>query len=239
MRRFVVVMTLAAAFAAAPVYAQDTAAADQGVSSSTQKKPPAKPAKPRAPREPVGVRVFGLFDIERMAARQSFETITGSPIVFGYGGGVDILNVWSGLFIRGSVALASKSGTRAIVFDNEIFETEFAIDIGKRAIEIGAGWRFSPPKSRTATYAGGGLLFVSYSETSPDVGDAEDVRETFRGWFVMAGAEFRIGSRGFFGVEGHYRTVPDALGSGGVSAALGETDLGGIVGRVMFGVRFP
>ena len=42
----------------------------------------------------------------------------------------------------------------------------------------------------------------------------------------------------FAGVEGQYRSIKDALGEGGVSDVFGETNLGGAVFRVMFGVRW-
>jgi hypothetical protein len=39
------------------------------------------------------------------------------------------------------------------------------------------------------------------------------------------------------GAEVQYRTVPDALGEGGVSQVFGDTDLGGVTVRVLVGIR--
>jgi hypothetical protein len=40
------------------------------------------------------------------------------------------------------------------------------------------------------------------------------------------------------GVEGQIRSVPNAIGQSGASAAFDETDLGGATLRVLAGVKF-
>jgi hypothetical protein len=54
---------------------------------------------------------------------------------------------------------------------------------------------------------------------------------------VFGGLDVTVWKVVYAGAEVQYRLVPDALGEGGVSKEYGETDLGGFVVRVMFGVR--
>ena len=63
------------------------------------------------------------------------------------------------------------------------------------------------------------------------------MRESFSGYFVFGGVEVPIWKWIFAGAEAQYRSVPDALGDGGVSEHFGESDLGGTVLRVMIGIR--
>ena len=82
-------------------------------------------------------------------------------------------------------------------------------------------------------YAGGALLFVSYSEKSDF--ETETVKDSFPGYSILGGLDIRLQSRWFATVEAQYRFVPDAIGTGGVSLVYGEKDLGGFVARVMVG----
>ena len=93
------------------------------------------------------------------------------------------------------------------------------------------------PPIRFAAYGGGGLVRVEYRETSDFSSSLENVRESFSGYFVFGGVEVPIWKWIFAGAEAQYRSVPDALGDGGVSEHFGESDLGGTVLRVMIGIR--
>jgi hypothetical protein len=60
---------------------------------------------------------------------------------------------------------------------------------------------------------------------------------TKSGAFLFGGVEFGAWKWVTVGAEAQYRSVPDAIGEAGVSAAFDETDLGGFTFRIMFGVR--
>ena len=88
-------------------------------------------------------------------------------------------------------------------------------------------------------YGGGGIGVVRYQETSrvfAETGD--DVDERFTSYHVLGGLDVPIWRRLGVGVDGHYRWVPDGLGSGGVSQEFNETNLGGATfrGRVGFSI---
>jgi hypothetical protein len=211
---------------AAPAVAQGT-----GTSSST-----GRTVKPPAPKLPIGYRALFTFDTSIMTAKQSFEAVTGSTAVFGYGGVFEVLNVWRTLFVRVGVAQGAASGERAVPVNGGVLLTGIPIDLGLRTIEVGAGWRVHPAGSpKVVFHVGGGLLMTGYSETSP--GGDQDVSETFRGYAAQAGLEFVLSNRIVAGVEGQFRTVPNALGDDGLSRVFGETDLGGFVIRAMVGFR--
>jgi hypothetical protein len=234
---------LAAAMAVAvPVSAQGT-----GVSSSTQKKPatPAKPSTPKPapkpkPKPKLGFRGFFVLDTEMMTASQSFDAITGSSTLIGYGGGGEVVNLWQNLFVRGSFATAPASGERAFVVDGAVIPTGLGIDIALNTFEIGGGWRFPLRKHPTFTpYAGGGVLFVSYSEDSQLSTSTDNVSESFTGYAFQGGVDLALSRLMYVAVEGQYRIVPNALGEAGVSKAFDEKDLGGFAFRVLVGVKWP
>jgi opacity protein-like surface antigen len=100
-------------------------------------------------------------------------------------------------------------------------------------LEISAGWRFRVRKlPKLIPYIAGGLTSMRYQETSDFSTPAEDVDESFGGYHLLGGAEYKITR--WLGVAGEasWTTVPDAIGEAGVSEAFNETDLGGTTLRL-------
>jgi len=218
----------AALFVASPVFAQAT-----GTSSSRQR-PPSKPPAPPLPKPVMNVRVFGALEIEGMAASDTFKAVTGSSTMFGYGGGGEIVNLWKTLFVRGDYTTSSASGERVFAIGDDVISTGIPLKVRLGTFEVAGGWRFRLRKLPKYTpYAGGALLFVSYSEKSDF--ETETVKDSFPGYSILGGLDIRLQSRWFATVEAQYRFVPDAIGTGGVSLVYGEKDLGGFVARVMVG----
>jgi opacity protein-like surface antigen len=240
------ILTTGVILAAAMAVAVPAAAQGSGTSSST-KKPAATQAKPSVPKPPapkpkIGFRGFFALDTQMMTASKSFDAITGSSTLIGYGGGGEVVNLWQHLFVRGSIAVASTSGERAIVLGSTVIPTGVGIDIGLRTVEIDGGWRFPIRKHPQFTpYAGGGVLFVNYSEDSQfsSSSSTDNVNESFTGYAVQGGLDLTLSRLIYAAVEAQYRLVPNALGDAGVSKSFGETDLGGFVFRVMIGVKLP
>lgn len=241
MRRLAAVSGLALCLAASPAFAQATgSSSSQGQPTSTQKPAPPKPQappKPKVPRKPVGFEVFGAFDLERAAASGAFNAVTGSSWLFGFGGGANITNVWRELFIRGGLAFARTSGQRANVVNGIPIETGFPVDIAQRTIEIGGGWRFGGNNPKAEYYIGGGFIFLGHKETSDFAEPEENVDESLSGFYATAGFHYLFNPRVFLGIEGQWRSVAAPTPLGGAMAQFGEDNLGGIVARVMIGVR--
>jgi opacity protein-like surface antigen len=179
----------------------------------------------------------GFFDVGAVTftASQSFETILGTRTgtIFG-GGGEVVLPV--GIFAGVRASKFQKTGERAFVFEGETFPLGIETTIRIRPFEISGGYRFGSLDRRVVPYAGGGIGWHRYEETSEFAEDDENVDETFRGYHLLGGAELRVAR--WFAVAGEFQwtTVQDALGQdpNGVSAAFGETDLGGTAFRVRF-----
>jgi len=183
----------------------------------------------------VGVGAYFAFDLDAMAAQKSFDAVLGTSNLKGFGGGVDVLNVWKGLFIRAAVTHASKEGNRAFVFNGQAISLGVPIKVSMTPVEIDGGWRFFTA-SRVMPYVGGGLVLMRYSEKSTFASSDENVSQTNRGFIVLGGVEVALSRWFMTGVEAQYRRIPDALGAAGVSQDFGETDLGGFTARVLLGI---
>lgn len=221
--------------AAAAIAAAIPAAAQTTVRSSTA----ASPARPR-----IGVRAYGIIEGESMAATNSFAAIldSGESALSFVGAGGEVTNLWKGVFARVSVTQSSNPGSRVFVdSSNNVYPLNIPLTIKITPIEIGGGWRFNRKQTGRMTivpYAGAALLVQKYKETSSfaDAGENTDASDTGKAYF--GGVEFGFGLFKV-GLEGKYRDVPDVLGTdGSVSGAFNETNLGGGVFRLSFGVGF-
>jgi hypothetical protein len=196
----------------------------------------ARAVPPRQSR--IGVRAYFLADSMLMTASESFEAVVGSSQFTALGGGGEALRLWRGLFARAAVSDTTREGDRVALFDDEAIPLGIPLEVRMTPVEIGGGWRSDVGASRSiGVYGGGGFLRVRYRETSQFAGPSENIDESYNGYVVFGGADVTIARWLMLGAEVQYRTVPDAIGSGGVSAAFDETDLGGIALRVMVGIR--
>jgi hypothetical protein len=198
------------------------------------------------PSAGIGVRIYAVpFELQSMTAKDSFDAVLGKPYLTGFGGGVEVLRLGGDLFVRGAMTISRATGNRVVVVDDEVIEFDPPIPVTITALqtELGAGWRFTPrprpgrPPSRVVSYVGGGLLFTRYREATDFDEPDEGQFESFNGYMLFGGVEFPLGGSIVGAGEVQYRTVPNALGDGGVSAAFGDTDLGGIAVRFLVGFR--
>ena len=174
-----VILFTAALAIAAPAAAQATG------TSSSRKRPgsTSKPASPPLPKPKMNVRAFGAFDIESMAAAKTFDAVTGSSVLIGYGGGAEVVNLWKHLFVRGDFVTGSSSGERAFVVESQVVQTGIPITVRLSTTEIGGGWRFPLRKQPKDTpYAGGALLFVHHTETSDLATPSDAVSDSANGF---------------------------------------------------------
>lgn len=184
------------------------------------------PSSARA--QTVDVRGFAEAGVTTFTASQSFKAVLGSSSgpLFGGGGGVVVARH---IFIDVTAARFQKDGSRVFVFNGQVFNLNIPTTIRVTPLDVSGGYRFASGSSRVVPYAGGGVSWRKYEETSDFAAAGENVNETFHGYHVVGGAEFRV--NGWFGVAGEakYTAIPNALGKdpNGVSAQYGEKDLGG------------
>jgi len=202
--------------------------------ATAQQRRPA-PARP-ATRQPLTLRGFGDLGVIRFAAGDAFDATLGSPLGVFFGGGVEVVlpQQW---FVGLRLSHFGKSGQRVFVQDNEVFPLGIDMKVAITPIEVSAGYRFRP-RGRTRNvipYLGGGIGWHRYTETSDFADAGEDVSETFTGYHVLGGAEYRLGRTFAIAGEGQWTTIPDALsGVSSAADAFGESNLGGIGFRVRF-----
>lgn len=183
----------------------------------------------------LGIR--GLFSIGavRMDASDSFDAIFGTSTLTEIGGGVQVTNVWRGVFAEVTAGRSKDRGERAFVHNGTVFPLGISLDATITPLDIVAGYRFNRG-SRVIPYVGGGYTSVAYRETSPFAESGDDVDERYGGFVALGGVEVRTTSWLHVRGEARYRRVPDALGRGGVSAAFGEDSLGGLRFGVLVGI---
>lgn len=187
---------------------------------------PASPARPPAERTGLGIRGFGTVTFDKMAASESFKAVTGKDTATFFGGGVQVSNLWQGLFVEVAAERASRDGERVFIGpDDEVFRLGIPVTITMTPIDVVAGWR-SAPVARASAYGAAGVSLLQYKESSDFAEPAENVDERYTGFVVFAGIEYSAMRFVHIRGEVRYRRFGDAIGAGGVSAEFDETDLG-------------
>ncbi len=199
-----------------------------------QSKPRPKPAAVAQPR-PGGIQIGGyaMFGRINFTASESFDAVVGDPSGSIFGGGARVGLPLGGLFVDVGAWRYRGEGERVFVADDEVFELGIPVEITVTPIEISAGWRFRIRRApKLIPYAGGGFTILKYQETSDFASGDENADDSFSGYHLLGGAEYKI--MRWLGVAGEasWSTVPDAIGESGVSEAFDETDLGGTTFRV-------
>jgi len=172
-----------------------------------------------------GYAMVGHFTFK---ATDSFEAILGESRGPIFGGGATIGLPFGGLFVDIGAWRFAQSGERVLVLGGEVVPLGIPVEVTIIPVEISAGWRFRIRRlPRLIPYAAGGYTSFGYKETSTFAGAGEDLDERYGGYHLRGGAEFKITR--WLGVAGEaaWTTVPDAIGSGGVSEAFNDTNLGG------------
>ena len=199
-----------------------------------QSKPRPRPAAPAQPR-PGGIQIGGYAMFRRInfTASESFDAIVGDPSGSIFGGGARIGLPLGGLFVDVGAWRYRGEGERVFVANDEVFRLGIPVEITVTPIELSGGWQFRIRRVPKLTpYAAGGLTILKYQETSDFATGTENTDDTFSGYHLLGGAEYKI--MRWLGIAGElsWSTVPDAIGESGVSEAFDETDLGGTTFRV-------
>lgn len=213
------------------------------VSAATQTTPPRRPAavKPRQPLFTIDAHVqFGQLS---QTAKDSFTAILGTSTgqVFGLGTELALRN---GVFVRADVSYFSAEGERVELIDDEVVQLGIPLTLSLMPIEVSGGYRFSPIRFGrrgqlgVVPFVGAGAGTVRYHEATDEDHPEEEANESFGSYHFLVGADVPLGKRVAIGLELTRRWVQDGLGSGGISEAFGETDLGGTTMLVRVRVIF-
>jgi hypothetical protein len=198
--------------------------------------------QPRSPKPPPHIpfdfRAYVHLDQVWMSASQSFETVMGTSSLTAGGIGVDIVDLWRGAFVRAGLSRMGAHGSRVFLIDEDVISSNVPVAVRIRTLELGAGWRQRLPKRPAYTvYGGADLLRVGYTEVSEVATEEENAAEEFWGSAFFGGVEAQVWKRMIVGGEVQWRSVPNAIGTSGVSADFNETNLGGFVLRGLIGFR--
>jgi opacity protein-like surface antigen len=180
----------------------------------------------------ITIRGFGDAGVTVFTATQSFKAVLGKPSGPVFGGGVE-LGLPRRLFVSVAATRFKRTGHRVFVFEGQVFPLNVPATITVTPLELTGGYRFVD-SGHLVPYAGGGVGWHKYQETSAHSTAAEDVKKTFTGYHVVGGAEIPMASWLAAAAEAQWAAVPNALGNdpNGVSSTYNEHDLGGFTFRV-------
>lgn len=199
---------------------------------------PTADGRPGAPVKPkLGIR--GVADVSAvwMSASESFKAVTDTNMRVQFGGGVQVVNVWKGLYAEATVGRSSLDGSRVFVYEGTVYDLGIPVSITFTPIDTGVGWRFPlGKKQRLHVYAGGGVTLLQYQEESDFADAADSVDESFTGFYAAGGVEVPLTRWLHVRGEARYTSLPNALGAEGVSADFKETNLGGIAVAVKLAI---
>jgi hypothetical protein len=168
-----------------------------------------------------------------LAAADSFEAITGKANGPIFGGGARVGIPLGGLFVDVGAWRYRSEGERVFVSNGTVYPLNIPVEISLTPIELSGGWQFRLRRlPKFIPYVSAGVTSMRYQETSTFAASGEDTDETFYGYHVSGGAEFRVVRWVGLAGEVAWTTVPDSIGEGGASAAFNESDLGGTTFRI-------
>jgi opacity protein-like surface antigen len=178
----------------------------------------------------ISFKPFFLATTEWLAANQTFDAVFGQSREPFWGGGVQVA-LRSGIYVEISASRFRKTGQRAYVFNGQTFPLAIPLTATLTPLEVTGGYRFRL-WPMVIPYAGIGISRYAYVETSDFANAADNVDTAHLGYLVVGGAEFRVHRWVGVGVDVQYTRVTGILGGGGISAELGENNLGGTALRL-------
>ena len=181
----------------------------------------------------LAIRGFADVGLTNFTAKESFEAVLGTPSGPVFGGGAEVV-LPQRIFVGVRASRFRGDGERVFVFGGEVFRLGIDTTVTVTPVELTAGYRFGAPPSRLLPYAGGGVGWHAYDETSEFADESENVHARHTGYHLLGGVEVRISRWIAAAGEAQWATVPDALGQdpNAASTAFGDTDLGGTTFRI-------
>jgi opacity protein-like surface antigen len=109
-----------------------------------------------AAAQSLGIRGYATFGIAQLAAKDSFEAVADTSQQPVFGGGVQVTNIWRGVFADVGVAqIETIDGERVFVEDGDVFELGIPLEVKMRPLDIAGGWRLT--FGRVSPYVGAGV----------------------------------------------------------------------------------
>lgn len=181
-----------------------------------------------------GVALRGFADVgtQWFAAGSSFKAVLGSSRGVVFGGGIETV-LPRGIFVGLRGSRFRRTGERVFTFNDQIFKLGIPVTVTITPVELTGGYRFSSG-SRLIPYAGTGIGWHRYDESSAFAEANENVDDRFSGFHLLGGVELRLARWVGTAVDAQWTRVPNALGddSNGVSSGFGESNLGGVTYRI-------
>jgi opacity protein-like surface antigen len=190
-------------------------------------------AAPASAQSAVSVRTFALGSFQRMAAADTFGAELESAVQPFWGAGGEVV-LGDRAYFDVTLSRFKRTGERAFVFNGQPFPLGVPITARITPFELVGGLRFG--KGGVIPYAGAGVGWYGYTEESPASDAGENLDVSHAGFVIHGGAEFAIQKWIAVAADLQYTHVPGILGRDGISAQLGEQDLGGVAvrARVVF-----
>jgi len=198
-------------------------------------RPPMRPAVITKDERPtVSLRPFVMGSEQAFAAATTFDAIFGGSRQPFFGGGLQVV-IANQFYAEVGASRFKRTGERAFYSNGQAYRLGLPLTARITPLEIAGGYRFRfGPDPVVLPYAGAGLGWYSYDETSPSSDPDEDLSTRHRGYLLTAGAEFRLHRWFHLAGDLQYTRVPGILGVAGVSKVIGEDDLGGLAAQLKF-----
>jgi opacity protein-like surface antigen len=176
------------------------------------------------------ISLYGTYASTAFAASETFKAVSGTASHSGFGVGLVENRLWRGVFVDLGMSQTKVDGERVFIDEGAIYKLGIPLQVKLTAIDLAAGWRLT--RGRFSPFVGAGVSSVSYKETADFSEDGDNVSQRKNGPLVLAGLDVAITKWIHVGGEARYRAIKGVLGSGGVSEAYGENQLGGVSAAV-------
>jgi opacity protein-like surface antigen len=144
--------------------------------------------------------------------------------------------VWRDLFVDVAFSSRKFEGERVFINSDRTYPLGIPMTVTLRPLDLAAGWRWRLTRGKVSPYAGGGISFVSYKETSDFSQAGDDVNEQKAGALLVGGVDVAVWKWIYVGGDLRYRAVSGVLGLGGVSGVFGDDQLGGFAAALRVSV---
>jgi opacity protein-like surface antigen len=180
------------------------------------------------------LRPYGLITYQAFSAKTTFDATFGQSSYPFWGAGAELI-LPNHIYVDVSASRFKKTGQRAFLNNGQVVQLNIPLTATITPFEVAGGYRFVLRRSPSITpFAGAGVGWYAYKETSDFAAAGEDVDMTHIGALLVAGVEFRVHPWIALSGDVQYTHIPGILGTGGISKDANESDLGGIAARFKF-----
>lgn len=185
----------------------------------------------KAPAYSDGLDIRGVAMVAQnwLAAGSTFQAVLGSSQATELGGGLSLTQ--GSYFIDVTARRFARDGERVFVQNGQVYQLGIPTSVTMTPIDVSVGYRFRP-FHRIRPYVGGGYTRLRYEESADFAASGDDVSESFNGFHLVGGGEWRLARFVGIAAEAAWTRIGKAIGDAGASQAFGEDDLGGTSARL-------